>query len=164
MGLSGSGKSSLIRAGVLPLVSDTCKSVFVEAKPNDLEVDLVSGIHRVFPQFGSETNLRELLIRIRSSGNANRPKLLLIIDQFEQWLNLNRGSEITSLHEALRQCDGSNVQTILLVRDDFMLGLSSFMDQLDESLLQNQNFATIEAFGVSHGQKVLAAFGRAFGQ
>lgn len=163
MGLSGSGKSSLIRAGVLPLVSDTCKSVFVEAKPNDLEVDLVSGIHRVFPQFGSETNLRELLIRIRSSGSANRPKLLLIIDQFEQWLNLNRGSEITSLHEALRQCDGSNVQTILLVRDDFMLGLSSFMDQLDESLLQNQNFATIEAFGVSHGQKVLAAFGRAFG-
>jgi serine/threonine protein kinase/formylglycine-generating enzyme required for sulfatase activity len=163
MGLSGSGKSSLIRAGVLPLVSETCNAVFVEAKPNDLEADLVNGIRRTFPQFESETNLRELLIRIRSSGNPNRQKLVLVIDQFEQWLNLNRGSDITSLHEALRQCDGSNVQTLLLVRDDFMLGLSSFMDQLDESLLQNQNFATIEAFGVSHGRKVLAAFGRAFG-
>jgi serine/threonine protein kinase/formylglycine-generating enzyme required for sulfatase activity len=163
MGLSGSGKSSLIRAGVLPLVSEICTAVFVEAKPNDLENDLVSGIHRVFPQFSSETDLRELLIRIRSSGNPSRPKLVLVIDQFEQWLNQNRGSEITTLHEALRQCDGSNVQTLLLVRDDFMLGLSSFMDQLDESLLQNQNFATIEAFGVSHGRKVLGAFGRAFG-
>jgi serine/threonine protein kinase/formylglycine-generating enzyme required for sulfatase activity len=163
MGLSGSGKSSLIRAGVMPLVSEMCIAVFVEAKPNDLEIDLVSGIHRVFPQFAAEPDLRELLIRIRSSGNPSRPKLILVIDQFEQWLNQNRGSEITSLHEALRQCDGSNVQTLLLVRDDFMLGLSSFMDQLDESLLQNQNFATIEAFGVSHGRKVLAAFGRAFG-
>lgn len=163
MGLSGSGKSSLIRAGVLPLVSEMCIAVFVEAKPNDLEIDLVSGIHRVFPQFASEPDLRELLIRIRSSGNPSRPKLILVIDQFEQWLNQNRGSEITLLHEALRQCDGSNVQTLLLVRDDFMLGLSSFMDQLDESLLQNQNFATIEAFGVSHGRKVLGAFGRAFG-
>ncbi|MFN7873911.1 MAG: protein kinase domain-containing protein [Pirellula sp.] len=163
MGLSGSGKSSLIRAGVLPLVSEICTAVFVEAKPNDLEIDLVGGIHRMFPQFASELDLRELLIRIRSSGNPSRPKLVLVIDQFEQWLNQNRGSEITSLHEALRQCDGSNVQTLLLVRDDFMLGLSSFMDQLDESLLQNQNFATIEAFGVSHGRKVLGAFGRAFG-
>ncbi|MCU0719999.1 MAG: serine/threonine-protein kinase [Pirellula sp.] len=163
MGLSGSGKSSLMRAGVLPLVAETCNAVFVEAKPNDLEADLVNGIHRAFPQFGSESNLRELLIKVRSSGAPSCPKLVLVIDQFEQWLNLHRGPEITTLHEALRQCDGSNVQAILLVRDDFMLGLSGFMDQLDESLLQNQNFATIEAFGISHGQKVLAAFGRAFG-
>jgi serine/threonine protein kinase/formylglycine-generating enzyme required for sulfatase activity len=163
MGLSGSGKSSLIRAGVLPLLQESCKAVFVEAKPSDLEQDLVSGIHREYPQFGSETNLRELLIRIRFAGNPQRPKLLLVIDQFEQWLNHHRDADITTLHEALRQCDGANVQTILLVRDDFMLGLSSFMDQLDESLLQNQNFATIEAFGISHGRKVLAAFGRAFG-
>ncbi len=37
------------------------------------------------------------------------------------------------------------------------------MDQIEEYLLQNQNFATVEPFGILHAKKVLSAFGRAYG-
>lgn len=162
MGPSGSGKSSLMRAGVLPMVASTATAIYVEARPNDLEADLLKSIRQKYPQYSSESDLRELLIRIRSNSTVQRPKLVLVIDQFEQWLNYHRDTESSTFHDALRQCDGVSVQAVLLCRDDFMLGLSSFMDQLDESLQQNQNFATVEPFGVPHGRKVLAAFGRAF--
>lgn len=162
MGPSGSGKSSLMRAGVLPMVASTATAIYVEARPNDLEADLLKSIRQKYPQYSGESDLRELLIRIRSNSTVQRPKLVLVIDQFEQWLNYHRDTESSTFHDALRQCDGVSVQAVLLCRDDFMLGLSSFMDQLDESLQQNQNFATVEPFGVPHGRKVLAAFGRAF--
>ncbi len=162
MGPSGSGKSSLMRAGVLPMVASTATAIYVEARPNDLEADLLKSIRQKYPQYAGESDLRELLIRIRSNSTVQRPKLVLVIDQFEQWLNYHRDTESSTFHDALRQCDGVSVQAILLCRDDFMLGLSSFMDQLDESLKQHQNFAAVETFGVVHGRKVLAAFGRAF--
>jgi formylglycine-generating enzyme required for sulfatase activity len=37
------------------------------------------------------------------------------------------------------------------------------MDELEVSLQQNKNFATVEAFGPAHAKQVLAAFGRAYG-
>ncbi len=164
LGLSGSGKSSLIRAGILPLVRDTVTTIYVEAKPEELEFNILKQIRRELPQYAAQTSLRETLIRFRQQNKeGSGKKLLVVIDQFEQWLNHHRDAKSTEFHESLRQCDGTNIQAILLVRDDFMLGISSFMDQLDELLLQNQNFATVEPFGVLHAKKVLAAFGRAYG-
>jgi serine/threonine protein kinase/formylglycine-generating enzyme required for sulfatase activity len=164
LGPSGSGKSSLMRAGVLPIVGDQVTTIFVEAKPDQLEDNLFQQIRRAMRRVANANSLRECLIQARQNGSDRRGnKLLLIIDQFEQWLNYHRDSESTELHEALRQCDGANVQAVLLVRDDFMLGISSFMDQIEELLLQNQNFATVEPFGSAHARNVLAAFGRAYG-
>ena len=164
LGPSGSGKSSLMRAGILPMVSENVSIVYVEAKPDELEGNLLKQIHRAVPRLANTTSLRECLIQARQMGSDQRAnKLLLVIDQFEQWLNYHRDTQSTELHDSLRQCDGANVQAILLVRDDFMLGISSFMDQIEELLLQNQNFATVEPFGLVHARKVLAAFGRAYG-
>ena len=164
LGPSGSGKSSLMRAGVLPVVGDQVTTIFVEAKPDQLEDNLLKQIRREMPKVANANSLRECLIQSRQNGNERRGnKLLLVIDQFEQWLNYHRDGQSTELHESLRQCDGANVQVILLVRDDFMLGISSFMDQIEELLLQNQNFATVEPFGLTHARNVLAAFGRAYG-
>ena len=164
LGPSGSGKSSLMRAGVLPMVGDKVTTIYVEAKPEQLEDNLLKQIRRAMPKVANANSLRECLIQVRQNGSERRSnKLLLVIDQFEQWLNYHRDTQSTELHESLRQCDGANVQAILLVRDDFMLGISSFMDQIEELLLQNQNFATVEPFGLLHATKVLAAFGRAYG-
>lgn len=164
MGPSGSGKSSLMRAGVLPLVDNEVISIYLEAKPESLEKDLAKQIRQHFAFLGGKESLQETLTRVRQHISARRAKkLVLIVDQFEQWLNVHRDEQSTDFHESLRQCDGVNLQAILLVRDDFMVGLSSFLEQVEELLLQNQNFATVEPFGVSHAQKVLAAFGRAYG-
>lgn len=164
LGPSGSGKSSLMRAAVLPLVQDASTVVLVEAKPDQLEASLLKQIRHHLDMENDGNSLQKLMTKVRQRTTRNQgPKLVLIIDQFEQWLNHHREDATTELHEALRQCDGVNVQAILLVRDDFMLGISLFMDRLEELLLQNHNFATMEPFGAAHAQRVLAAFGRAYG-
>ncbi len=164
LGPSGSGKSSLMRAGVLPLVSHKVHSVFVEARPDGLEATLLKQVAQRLPSLRNEGTLVDALIRFRQTpADSQDTKLLIVIDQFEQWLNMHRDGQVTSLHEALRQCDGLHLQAVLLVRDDFMIGLTNFMDEIEEPLLQNKNFATMERFGPAHACNVLAAFGRAYG-
>ncbi len=164
LGRSGSGKSSMMRAGVLPQVKGDVHAVYVEAKPELLEANLLAQLRHTLPskQFGK--SLRETLTLFRQSSKEQAgKKLVIVIDQFEQWLNHHRDDATTELHEALRQCDGEHLQAILLVRDDFLAGLTHFMDQIEEYLLQNQNFATVEPFGQLHAKRVLCAFGRAYG-
>jgi serine/threonine protein kinase/formylglycine-generating enzyme required for sulfatase activity len=163
-GPSGSGKSSLMRAGVLPLVESQVAVVYVDAKPDLLESMLARQIKQVAGSKAVEGSLTDMLIAIREAGGVrSRKKLVLVIDQFEQWLNHNRNQPETLLRDALRQCDGVTIQVILIVRDDFVLGVSSFMDELEESLQQNKNFVTVEPFGELHARQVLTAFGRAYG-
>ena len=57
--------------------------------------------------------------------------MLLVLDQFEQWLHAKRGEENTELVAALRQCDGEHVQAVVMVRDDFWLAASRFMRDLE---------------------------------
>src|SRR5262249_47975643 len=90
-------------------------------------------------------------------------KVLLVLDQFEQWLHARRGEENAELVAALRHCDGEHVQAVVLVRDDFWLAASRFMRELDIRLLEGENSALVDLFDPRHGTKLLTAFGRAFG-
>ena len=90
-------------------------------------------------------------------------KLLLVIDQFEQWLHARRGDEDSELIAALRQCDGEHVQAIVLVRDDFWLAVSRFLGDLEVELIQGHNTAVVDLFDTRHATKVLTAFGAALG-
>ena len=97
--------------------------------------------------------------RILRSGQ----KVLLVLDQFEQWLHARRGEENTELVNALRQCDGEHVQAVVMVRDDFWLAVSRFMADLEVELIQGQNTALVDLFDPRHARKVLTAFGTAYG-
>jgi formylglycine-generating enzyme required for sulfatase activity len=88
--------------------------------------------------------------------------VLLVIDQFEQWLHGRTDKGRRELVEALRQCDGGQVQCLLLVRDDFWLGVSRFLDELEIPLNQGHNTGLVDLFDVRHARQVLAEFGRAF--
>ncbi len=52
----------------------------------------------------------------------------------------------------------------MLVRDDFWLALSRFMNDLHIELVQGRNAALVDLFDPTHARNVLAAFGRAFGR
>ena len=65
--------------------------------------------------------------------------MLLVLDQFEQWLHARRGEENTELVAALRQCDGEHVQAIVMVRDDFWLAASRFMRDLEIRSVEGEN-------------------------
>ena len=90
-------------------------------------------------------------------------KVLIVLDQFEQWLHAKKEDENRELVQALRQCDGSRLQCIVMVRDDFWMAVLRFMRELEIRLLEGQNSAAVDLFPIRHAEKVLAAFGRAFG-
>ena len=76
-------------------------------------------------------------------------KVLLVLDQFEQWLHAKRGEENTELVTALRQCDGEHVQAVVMVRDDFWMAVSRFMADLEVELVPGQNIALVDLFDLN---------------
>src|SRR5262249_14908773 len=138
LGPSGSGKSSLFRAGVVPHLDEQIQVVIVDASSPDLEERLRRRLAREIPDGDGGLSLHDVAVRVRQQGlGRGKSKLLIVIDQFEQWLNVNEGQPRTALSEALRQCDGVTLQALLLVRDDFTLAITRFLDELEEPLLQN---------------------------
>src|SRR5205823_1837248 len=90
-------------------------------------------------------------------------KVLLVIDQFEQWRFELGQDENLELTAALRQCDGERVQAVVMVRDDFWMAVTRFMRDLEIDLVPDQNVAAVDLFDLRHARKVLASFGLAYG-
>jgi serine/threonine protein kinase/formylglycine-generating enzyme required for sulfatase activity len=169
-GPSGCGKSSLVKAGLLPRLAETVAPLYVEATAADTEARLRKGLRKGCPGLADNRGLVETLASLRRGrGLPGGKKVLLVLDQFEQWLHANPASGgyqppgYPELVQALRQCDGEHLQCLVLVRDDFGMAATRFLDELEIPLLQGQNFATVDLFDVRHARKVLTAFGRAFG-
>jgi serine/threonine protein kinase len=163
-GPSGCGKSSLVKAGLLPRLAESVIVVYVEATASDTETRLLRALHRRFPDLPETLGLcQSLMLLRRGEGTGLHKKVLIVLDQFEQWLHAKRGEEHTELAKALRQCDGPRVQCVVMVRDDFWLATTRFMHELEIRLVEGENSAVVDLFGLRHARRVLGAFGRAFG-
>ncbi len=195
-GPSGCGKSSLVKAGLLPRLSEDVIAVYVEATAEETEARLLNGLRKRCANLPASLGLKESLAALRvgqatlpaplvgdaasvavgrwtlaaspTGGQAALPvpgfkKVLIILDQFEQWLHAQRDQDNTELVQALRQCDGGRVQCVVMVRDDFWMAATRFMRELEIRLVEGQNSAAVDLFPMRHAEKVLAAFGRAFG-
>jgi formylglycine-generating enzyme required for sulfatase activity len=162
-GPSGCGKSSLVKAGLLPRLAKSVTAVYVEATGEDTEARLFKGLRRQVAELPCNLSLIESLAALRQ-GRFLKPgeKVLLVLDQFEQFLHARRNEENTELVQALRQCDGSRLQAIVLVRDDFWLAVSRFMQAL-EIVPDGENSRLVDLFDPRHAKKVLIAFGQSFG-
>src|SRR5262249_34247937 len=122
------------------------------------------GLRRQVPDLPATLGLIESLVALRQRRFLDPgQKVLLVLDQFEQWLHAKRNQENTELVQALRQWDGGRVQCIALVRDDCWMAATRFMRDLEISLVEGQNSSAVDLFTIRHAEKVLAAFGRAFG-
>jgi serine/threonine protein kinase/formylglycine-generating enzyme required for sulfatase activity len=163
-GPSGCGKSSLVKAGLLPRLAPHVLAVYVEATAEETETRFLKGLRKVCPDLPAGLGLVQVLAALRQGqGLPAGKKVLLVVDQFEQWLHAKRDEGNAELVQALRQCDGGRVQCMMLVRDDFWLAVSRFMGDLEVELVQGRNMALVDLFDPRHARKVLAAFGRAFG-
>ena len=164
-GPSGCGKSSLVKAGLLPRLSDAVIVVYVEATAEETETRLHNGLRKRCPALSDNLGLKEMLAELRrGQGVPVGKKVLIVLDQFEQWLHAKKEEQDTGLVQALRQCDGGRVQCVVMVRDDFWMAVIRFMRELEIRLLEGQNSAAVDLFDTDHARKVLAAFGRAFGK
>src|SRR5262249_38559199 len=164
-GPSGCGKSSLVNAGLLPRLAQAVTVVYTEATADETEARLLKGVRRQVPGLPPNLGLIEALAALRQRRSlAAGQKVLLVLDQFEQWLHARRSQENTELVQALRHCEGGRVQCLVLVRDDFWMAATRFMADLEISLVQGHNCAAVDLFDLLHARKVLAAFGRAYGR
>ncbi|MFM9964256.1 MAG: protein kinase domain-containing protein [Planctomycetaceae bacterium] len=163
-GPSGCGKSSLVKAGLIPRLAEHIVPIYVEASGDETEQRLARAIRRACPALNDdELSLTVLLKTLRRGiGLPGGKKVLIVLDQFEQWLHANRGQTNQELPAALRQCDGDRVQCLILVRDDFWLAISRFLQQLEVRLIEGENCAMADLFDQPHARKVLDAFGVAF--
>ena len=109
-GPSGCGKSSLVKAGLLPRLAKAVTAVYVEATADETEARLLKGLRRQIPDLPSNLGVIESLTTLRQGRFLpSGQKVLLLLDQFEQWLHAKRNEENTELVQALRQCDGGRV-------------------------------------------------------
>jgi len=163
-GPSGCGKSSLVKAGLLPRLSDNVISIYVEATGQQTETRLLNKLRKQCPGLPDDFDLAQTLAALRrGEGVPVGRKVLIVLDQFEQWLHANKDEQNTELVRALRQCDGGRVQSIAMVRDDFWMAATRFMRELEIRLLEDHNSNAVDLFSVQHARKVLTAFGQAFG-
>lgn len=162
-GPSGCGKSSFIKAGLIPRLTPLITPVVIEATAIDTEARIGAALRRRFEALPPHARLPELLGMIRrGTGVPETGKLLIVIDQFEQWLHANRSIDDSELIEGLRQCDGVRLQCLVIVRDDFWMSVTRFMHHLEVRIIEGENSAAVDLFSTRHAKTVLAAFGRAY--
>jgi eukaryotic-like serine/threonine-protein kinase len=163
-GPSGCGKSSLVKAGLLPRLAAAVVPVYLEASTGDTEARLLRTLRQRCPGL-PECGLAETVAALRrGEGLEAGRKVVVFLDQFEQWLHAHREPGGTELVEALRQCDGRRVQCVVLVRDDFWMAATRFLRELEVPLREGHNAAAVDRFDPAHARRVLAAFGRALGR
>ncbi len=146
---SGAGKSSWFSAGVLPTLRerdrrDALTVVILNAEESTADPDAGSEntvarlrqqlIYRLSLPRNTTASLEEILADWKATAalqpdrKNSAKKLLLVIDQFEQWLSVHGRRKETQLQQALRHCDGHLLQTLLIFRSDFIDRAEPFMD------------------------------------
>ncbi len=160
-GPSGCGKSSLVKAGLLPRLADHLVPIYVEATPTETIRGIIRRLHKRFPETQDLDGLVEIFKYLRIHAKL---KVVVVIDHFEQWLHGTEDVNNAELTDALRQCDGGKLQAIVMVRDDFAMAATRFMDAIDVPITQDHNFATFDLFDTDHARKLLHRFGHAFGK
>ena len=163
-GPSGCGKSSFVKAGLLPRIDPKRVSYFhLEATPEQTEARLLTGLRKACPELSGDLGLVDSLVSVRRGHVFPiEKKLLIVLDQFEQWLFARAGDGNSELVAALRQCDGRQVQVLVLVRDDFWMAATRLMKDLDLRLVEGENSAAVDLFDLIHARRVLIDFGRAY--
>ncbi|MEL6109513.1 MAG: SUMF1/EgtB/PvdO family nonheme iron enzyme [Planctomycetota bacterium] len=150
-GPSGSGKSSLLHAGVLPFL-DSRRSLVCALDASEFESTamLVRELSET-TKLESGSSLPEFVGRLRD--RSSRPTLITI-DQFEQVLAWDV-DEREQMVFALRQADGARLQFVLVVRDEFWTAMSRLMRDLDSALRDHRNAMGLERFSATHAKHVL---------
>ena len=97
-GPSGCGKSSLVKAGLLPRLARRVVSVYVEATPDETETRLQNGLRRKLATLPADLDLKQTISAIRQGqGLRADQKIVIVLDQFEQWLHAHRTEQDTAL-------------------------------------------------------------------
>ncbi|MEL6897417.1 MAG: hypothetical protein AAFP90_15040, partial [Planctomycetota bacterium] len=110
---------------------------------------------------------------LRADSSDRPKKILIFIDQFEQWL-VTRYADVQfddasgdsphgipgfELIQSLGHCDGIALQCVFLLRNDFFHSIVPFMNELNTRIVENENAMLIRPFDRRHAVNVVTEMG-----
>ena len=140
-------------------------AVYVEATGEETEARLLKGLRKHCPDLPADLGLNETLAALRrGQGLPAGKKVLIVLDQFEQWLHAKKEEQNTELVQALRQCDGGgcSASSWCGTTSGWPSAGSCATWRFDWSRARTAPWSICST--CDHARKVLAAFGRAFGK
>ena len=163
-GPSGCGKSSFVRAGLIPRIALEAVPVYVDCTSPDLCTLINEKLFRALDKDAPTDELATSIRKIRQASDEDESrKIVIVLDQFEQWLEGCPDYAEAELTKALRQCDANSIQCLILVRDDYWMSISSFMRCLDQRVEEGKNAMSLPLFDQRHAKTVLQSYGRNVG-
>ncbi len=164
-GPSGSGKSSFVQAGLMPRLDDTkTLPIYLQMGNEDSAANLIQRVKQLLPERADGQRLETYSEELVAPKSENqRKRIVLLLDQFEQWLHAHHAFEHNELVDVLKQCDGTHLQAILIVRDDFFASVNLLFQEIGVALREGHNYALIPRFTVSHARRVLELLGQGYG-
>ncbi|MFG2825057.1 trypsin-like peptidase domain-containing protein [Kitasatospora sp. NPDC048365] len=148
LGPSGSGKSSLVQAGVLPALadgrlpgSDRWRQVLTRPGP-DLQAALERAGLSAAPAAAIETTVTDPL-----TVDLVPERVVLVIDQFEELLTPTGGPQTLETLQRITQAVDSHttVNVLLVMRDDFYARLSAMAPGLLRAALHSRGVLNVPA-------------------
>ncbi len=80
-----------MRAGLLPRLSGDVIAVYIEATASETEARLLGGLRKRCPAMPANFGLKETVAALRrSQGIPLGKKVVIVLDQFEQWLHAKK--------------------------------------------------------------------------
>ncbi|MEH2465839.1 nSTAND1 domain-containing NTPase, partial [Nostoc sp.] len=131
IGVSGSGKSSVVRAGLIPQLDDSEWQVLEAIKPGfEPLIKLRGAFQQFFPGVRKEKQLKDLIDNEQNNLSAileNLPgsaKLLLVVDQFEEVFtggaNQQEKQRFIDLLTQVVEITDSRLAVVITMRADFL--------------------------------------------
>ena len=164
-GPSGCGKSSFVKAGLIPRLQSDVFPLYIDCTPNDTEKKIKQRLAKRYSGLPENGTLDEWLRLLREQPELrSNQKVVIILDQFEQWLATWSSNFDAELLRALRQCDGGNVQCLLMVRDDIGHPFSRLLSMVEVSVVDGFNSMLVDTFDLDHARRVMRELGVAYGR
>ncbi|QLE58212.1 hypothetical protein FD725_23465 [Nostoc sp. TCL26-01] len=125
IGASGSGKSSVVRAGLIPALEKNGWRILATILPG---VEPLAELKRAFTQCFERTQIREISALIDTEGLSGvvsrltgSERWLLVVDQFEEIFTLGaKEEEKQRFIELLTQCSEERLAIVTTMRADFL--------------------------------------------
>ncbi|MEM1288354.1 MAG: hypothetical protein AAGH60_08385 [Pseudomonadota bacterium] len=162
-GASGTGKSSLVEASLLPRLEaagwTTVTIRFDRDAAERLQEALVeqAGLWKSPPE---DTDVSSLLLLADAKATKSKKRVLIVIDQFEEFLILNDDEQVGPIVEAMRKFSAEGSASLLLLavfRSDY--GPLLFKQGLPASV-EGKNCLALAPFSRPEAEAFLKAGGR----